>query len=63
MQLLLDHPEALEAWLKDHGQPSWRARQVRKWVLQGRATTFSQMTDLPLTARAWLAENAVFELS
>jgi 23S rRNA (adenine2503-C2)-methyltransferase len=53
---LLDVPaEELLAWLTARGQPRLRARQLRRWVLQGRATSFAQMTDLPRALRDELA--------
>jgi 23S rRNA (adenine2503-C2)-methyltransferase len=48
-------PEELTAWLGAHGQPALRARQVRRWLLAGRATSFEQMTDLPRGLREQLA--------
>src|SRR5690349_7490685 len=54
---LLDQPEdALRRWLADRGQPAMRARQVRRWVLQGRAASFDEMSDLPKGLRRELAE-------
>ena len=50
----LSQPE-LAAWLRDHGQPPMRARQLRRWVVVARATSFEQMTDLPLSLREQLA--------
>jgi 23S rRNA (adenine2503-C2)-methyltransferase len=41
----------LRSWLEEHGQPPLRARQLRGWILQRRATSFEQMTDLPRTLR------------
>jgi len=52
--LELPHEELL-AWLKDHGQPAMRAKQLRRWIVVGRATSFDQMTDLPLALRQQLA--------
>ncbi len=50
---LLDlSPDAFQAWLTERGQPPMRARQVRRWVLAGRATAFEQMSDLPKGLRA-----------
>jgi 23S rRNA (adenine2503-C2)-methyltransferase len=46
----LSEPELL-GWLSAHGQPAMRARQLRRWVVVGRATSFTQMTDLPRTLR------------
>src|SRR5262245_49724907 len=57
MRPLLDlTPDELLTWLKSHGQPPMRARQLRRWLLAGRAESFGQMTDLPLTLRQTLAE-------
>jgi 23S rRNA (adenine2503-C2)-methyltransferase len=47
--------EELLAWLRARGQPPLRARQLRRWVLQGRATSFGAMTDLPRSLREELA--------
>jgi 23S rRNA (adenine2503-C2)-methyltransferase len=53
---LLDVPaDELRAWLAAHGQPPMRARQIRRWVVAGRADSFAQMTDLPKAVRADLA--------
>jgi 23S rRNA (adenine2503-C2)-methyltransferase len=48
-------PERWLDWLRQHGQPRMRARQVRRWLLQGRAESFEQMTDLPRELRQTLA--------
>jgi 23S rRNA (adenine2503-C2)-methyltransferase len=56
MRALLDVPaEELLTWLQDRGQPVMRSRQIRRWILQGRAESFAQMTDLPLDLRTALA--------
>jgi 23S rRNA (adenine2503-C2)-methyltransferase len=47
--------EELLAWLRAHGQPPMRARQIRRWIVAARATSFDQMTDLPLQLREELA--------
>jgi 23S rRNA (adenine2503-C2)-methyltransferase len=58
--LELSEPELL-AWLSARGQPALRARQLRRWVVGGRATAFAQMTDLPQALREQLdAEFAPF---
>jgi 23S rRNA (adenine2503-C2)-methyltransferase len=57
MKHLLD-PESwksLKAWLAEHGQPAFRAAQIRKWVFEGRADSFEAMSDLPKALRAELA--------
>lgn len=54
----LDLPaDELLAWLREHGQPPMRARQVRRWLVQGRAEAFEQMTDLPRDLRHALTES------
>jgi 23S rRNA (adenine2503-C2)-methyltransferase len=54
---ILDLPDAdLRAWLAERNQPPMRAKQIRRWVLAGRAEAFDQMTDLPLGLRAELAD-------
>src|SRR5579885_441456 len=60
MRALLDlSPDELLAWLQSHGQPPMRARQLRRWVLAGRAESFGQMTDLPRALREELAREFV----
>jgi 23S rRNA (adenine2503-C2)-methyltransferase len=51
--------EEFAAWLKDHGQPGLRARQIRAWIFARRATSFEQMSDLPLELRQQLAAEFV----
>src|SRR5437763_1306683 len=56
MRAVLDlTPAELLTWLQDHGQPPMRAKQIRRWVVAGRAESFDQMTDLPLSLRQQLA--------
>ena len=43
--------EELLAWLQRQGQAPLRARQIRRWLLIGRATTFEQMSDVPKRLR------------
>jgi 23S rRNA (adenine2503-C2)-methyltransferase len=53
---LLEVPaEEMLAWLTARGQGPLRARQMRRWLLAGRATSFEQMTDLPQQLRDELA--------
>jgi 23S rRNA (adenine2503-C2)-methyltransferase len=47
--------DELLAWLHARGQPPLRARQLRRWVVAGRATSFDRMTDLPCALREQLA--------
>ncbi|MFO0877750.1 MAG: 23S rRNA (adenine(2503)-C(2))-methyltransferase RlmN [Gemmataceae bacterium] len=60
---LLDVPaDTLRAWLAEREQPAMRVKQLRRWLLVGRATTFEQMSDLPRTLREQL-ESAFVPLS
>jgi 23S rRNA (adenine2503-C2)-methyltransferase len=53
---ILDVPaEGFRAWLAERGQPPMRHGQALRWVLQRRATSFSEMTDLPERLRPELA--------
>jgi 23S rRNA (adenine2503-C2)-methyltransferase len=55
---LLDvSPDEFRMWLAEHGQPAMRAKQVRRWVVEGRAESFEQMSDLPKGLRAELADH------
>jgi 23S rRNA (adenine2503-C2)-methyltransferase len=52
MRGLLDlSRDQLMDWLRGQGQPPMRARQLRRWIVAGRAEAFEQMTDLPLSLR------------
>ncbi|MCS7306084.1 MAG: 23S rRNA (adenine(2503)-C(2))-methyltransferase RlmN [Thermoguttaceae bacterium] len=56
MEHLLDwFPDRLQSWLAERGQPSYRAGQIRQWILRRRVDQFEQMTDLPKQLRAQLA--------
>lgn len=46
-------PEELGAWLKELGQPSFRAKQIFQWLHRG-ATSFDEMTNLPKSLRETL---------
>ena len=46
----------LAQWLRDRGQPKFRAAQVRKWLLEKRANAPADMTDLPQSLRHDLEE-------
>src|SRR5712692_10372329 len=52
---LLDMPsEELATWLAAHQEPPLRARQLRRWLVAGRAESFERMTDLPRNLRGAL---------
>src|SRR5215216_5013845 len=52
---VLDAGDALTVWLAARGQPPLRAKQIRRWIVAGRAESFDAMTDLPLALRTDLA--------
>jgi 23S rRNA (adenine2503-C2)-methyltransferase len=56
LPLLSQSPVQLETWFRSHDLPAYRARQVRKWIFERRASAFDEMTDLPLALRSRLAE-------
>ncbi len=49
------HPDDLVAWLAARGQPPLRVKQIRRWLIAGRAEAFDAMTDLPAALRGELA--------
>ena len=51
-------PEELAAWLKELGEPAFRAKQIFKWLYRG-VTSFDEMTDLSKTLRQKLKEEAL----
>ena len=54
-------PEALAAWLKDHGEPSFRTAQILDWIWKKKVASFDDMRNLPAALRAKLS--AAFRLS
>ncbi len=58
MKHLLDPTQnALESWLAERGERSFRARQIRQWVFHRRAASFAEMTDLPKSLREALEQS------
>jgi 23S rRNA (adenine2503-C2)-methyltransferase len=49
-------PESLAAFLKEAGEPSFRAAQILEWLWKKKVTSYDQMTNLPLALRQKLAE-------
>ncbi|MDZ5781763.1 23S rRNA (adenine(2503)-C(2))-methyltransferase RlmN [Marinococcus luteus] len=43
--------EELEQWLKENGEPAFRAKQLFEWMYQKRVTSFEEMTNIPKTLR------------
>ncbi len=58
--LLLEEPtDALDAWLKGSGRPTFHAGQVERWIFERRVFSFSEMTDLPVDLREQLSRELV----
>ncbi|MEX2172425.1 MAG: 23S rRNA (adenine(2503)-C(2))-methyltransferase RlmN [Pirellulales bacterium] len=56
MKPLLDNLDGnLQAFLAERRVPAFRARQVRRWLFEGRARSWDEMTDLPKALRGELA--------
>ena len=51
-------PEELAIWLKELGEPAFRAKQIFKWLYRG-VTSFGEMTDLSKALRQKLEETAL----
>jgi 23S rRNA (adenine2503-C2)-methyltransferase len=49
--------QELAAFLCERKQPAYRAKQIRQWLFQKRATAFDEMTNLSRTLREQLEEN------
>jgi 23S rRNA (adenine2503-C2)-methyltransferase len=49
--------EQLAAWLRKHGEPPYRAKQVRRHATHGTERGFAELTDLPKSLRDALAES------
>src|SRR5881275_656648 len=52
--------DELQTKLRGLCQPAYRARQIMDWLYKKRAGAFEEMSDLPRTLRARLAENFPF---
>lgn len=48
--------EALQVYFKELGEPSFRAKQVYEWLWKKGATSFDEMSNLPLAIRVKLNE-------
>ena len=48
--------DELTEFIKQLGQPAYRARQIWQWIYQRFANDFEQMSNLPQPLRAQLAE-------
>ncbi len=45
--ILLHDARSLALWFTERSLPAYRAKQVLRWIYQGRAQSFQAMTDLP----------------
>ncbi len=60
MQHILElSPDLITNWLAEHGEPAYRAAQIRRWLFERRARSFDDMTDLPKELRNKLAADFV----
>lgn len=53
--------DSLTLRLKEQGEPAFRARQILEWIYKKRARSWDDMSNLPKSLRAWLADT--FDLS
>jgi 23S rRNA (adenine2503-C2)-methyltransferase len=58
-QLLGETLETLQAFLKDNGQPAYRAAQILDWIYRKQVREWHLMTNLPAGMRQWLDEQFV----
>jgi 23S rRNA (adenine2503-C2)-methyltransferase len=48
----------LKLWLVEHGEPGFRAKQIYQWIYQQLVSEFAAMSNLPLSLRQKLEEEA-----
>jgi 23S rRNA (adenine2503-C2)-methyltransferase len=48
-------PETLAAWLREQGEPSFRAGQILEWIWKKKVTSLDAMTSLPVALREKLS--------
>lgn len=53
--------EALQQWMKDHGEPVFRADQLMDWLYVKRASSFDEMTNLSKQLRQKLSDELSME--
>jgi len=58
--ILESSTDALSEWLRSVGQPAFRARQIRQWLIQRKVTSFDRMSDLPAALRQQLQQHFRF---
>ena len=52
-------PEDLALWMQEHGEPSFRVKQVYEWIYKG-VTSFDEMTNVGKGLREKLSEDFTF---
>ena len=57
MTHILNPDNSLNDWLAEKQFPVYRARQIRRWLFQGRAKSFDAMSDLPKPLRDQLGQD------
>jgi len=53
--------DELTNWFRERGEPAYRAKQLYNWVFRNHAIDYGQVTVLPTTMRARLAEELPFQ--
>ncbi|SVC78471.1 uncharacterized protein METZ01_LOCUS331325, partial [marine metagenome] len=53
-------PDDLQEWLYSVGELNYRSQQIIKWVHQGQAVDWNQMSNLPASLQKLLATNFIF---
>jgi 23S rRNA (adenine2503-C2)-methyltransferase len=61
INILEQNPDQLIGWLADHGNASYRAGQILKWIYLRQADDFDAMTNLSKDLRAVLSRHFVIE--
>lgn len=56
----LQSPSQLEEWLKQQGEPRFRAGQIWEWIWQKQVLSFDEMTNLPFALREKLKAEYIF---
>ena len=46
---------ALDGWLREHGQPAFRRKQIWEWLYRHQVVAFEEMVNLPVSLRQALA--------
>ena len=52
----------IEQWMKEHGQPAFRAKQVFQWMHQKYVASTEDMSNLPKALRAQMEEEGFVQI-